>query len=106
MTVVRVSCKSFAVWRGVDRGSAALLPRKDECLALFGADDLDALLFGVESAPYFAEFVANSCSRSARLEIAEPEIARLGPTMVNLSVLRILECSSSAGRDDGPNERM
>jgi hypothetical protein len=38
--------------------------------------------FGAESAPYFAEFVPNSCSRSARLETAEPEIARSGPAIV------------------------
>ena len=36
-----------------------------------------------ESAPYFTEFVANSCSSSARLEIVDPEISISQPMIEN-----------------------
>ena len=60
--------------------------------------------FGVESAPNLAEFVPNSCRRSAKLEIAGPEIPRSGPAIVIRSRRAILNVL--VRRDDRPNERM
>jgi hypothetical protein len=49
------------------------------------APTISTFPFGVESAPYFPEFVPNSCSRSARLDSAEPEIPRSGQAIVSRS---------------------